>query len=167
MARPWAIPGTPGLEHRVGGLEHEHGTGNVSYNPKNHELMTEIREEKLARIANDIPLAEVVGPDDADVLVVGWGSTFGAIRAGVMKLRDQGHKVGQVHLRHLNPLPADLGEILGRYRQVVVPEVNFGQLLQLLRARYLVDAKPIDQLRGRPFREGEMVEALSSFLGAK
>ncbi len=156
MARPWAIPGTPGLEHRVGGLEHEHGTGNVSYNPKNHELMTEIREEKLARIANDIPLAEVVGPDDADVLVVGWGSTFGAIRAGVNNAARAGFNVAHVHLRHLSPLPPNLGELLAGYAKVLVPELNRGQLARVLRGEYLVPTVSLPKIQGLPFKASEI-----------
>ncbi len=156
LARPWAIPGTEGLEHRVGGLEHEDGSGNVSYDPHNHELMTELREQKIARIAADIPAAEVVGPEDADLLVVGWGSTFGAIRAGVNNAARGGYVSAHVHLRHLNPFPPNLGEILERYPKVLVPELNRGQLARLLRGEYLVPTISLSKIQGLPFKASEI-----------
>jgi 2-oxoglutarate ferredoxin oxidoreductase subunit alpha len=156
LARPWAVPGTPGLEHRVGGLEHDDLTGNVSYNPQNHERMTMLREEKLARIAADLPPTVVVGPEDADLLVVGWGSTFGAIRAGVNNANKAGYEVAHVHLRYLSPLPPDLGDVLARYDKVLVPELNRGQLARVLRSEYLVPTFTLDKIQGLPFKAAEI-----------
>jgi 2-oxoglutarate ferredoxin oxidoreductase subunit alpha len=156
LARRWAIPGTPGLEHRIGGLEKADVTGNVSYDPDNHHRMQTLRQEKVARIANDIPLTDVFGPRNGDLLILGWGSTYGAIRSAVERLQAAGRQVAHAHLRHLNPFPRDLGEVLGSYRHVLVPEVNLGQLLMLIRARYLVDAIGYDRVRGKPFRIGEI-----------
>jgi 2-oxoglutarate ferredoxin oxidoreductase subunit alpha len=156
LARRWAIPGTPGLEHRIGGLEKADITGNVSYDPDNHHRMQTLRQEKVARIANDIPLTDVFGPRNGDLLILGWGSTYGAIRSAVERLQAAGRQVAHAHLRHLNPFPRDLGEVLGSYRHVLVPEVNLGQLLMLIRARYLVDAIGYDRVRGKPFRIGEI-----------
>jgi 2-oxoglutarate ferredoxin oxidoreductase subunit alpha len=160
LARPWAVPGTAGLEHRIGGIEKEEGTGNISYDPANHQLMVETRAAKVAGIARDIPHAEVDGPDDADVLVVGWGSTWGAICGAVDRARDAGKKVARVHLMHLNPFPDNLGEILARYDAVLVPELNQGQLSRLLRAEYLVDARAVTKTTGRPFTAGELEAAI-------
>jgi 2-oxoglutarate ferredoxin oxidoreductase subunit alpha len=152
LGRPWAPPGLAGLEHRIGGLEKADGSGNVSYDGDNHERMTRLRAAKIAGIANDIPPTDVDDEDGhADVLVVGWGSTYGAIAAGVRRVRARGHKVAHAHLVHLNPFPADLGDVLGRYRRVLVPEVNMGQLSRLLRAEYLVDVVSFTQLKGIPF----------------
>jgi 2-oxoglutarate ferredoxin oxidoreductase subunit alpha len=164
LARPWAIPGTAGLEHRVGGLEHQDGTGNVSYDPANHELMTIIREKKVANIANDIAPVEVYGADDADVLLVGWGSTFGAIRAGVNRTNQAGGNVAHVHIRHLNPFPPNLGEVLSRYDKVLVPELNRGQLARLLRAEYLVPAISYPKVQGLPFKAAEIVNKIQEVL---
>jgi 2-oxoglutarate ferredoxin oxidoreductase subunit alpha len=160
LARPWAPPGVAGLEHRIGGLEKENGSGNVSYEGANHETMTRLRAAKIAGIAQDIPPTDVDGQDGAEVLVIGWGSTYGAIAAGVERIRARGHKVDQAHLVHLNPFPADLGEVLGRYRRVLVPEVNLGQLSRLLRAEYLVDAISFTQVEGIPFRAATMEAAI-------
>ena len=160
LARPWAPPGVAGLEHRIGGLEKENGSGNVSYDGANHETMTRLRAAKIAGIAQDIPPTDVDGQDGAEVLVIGWGSTYGAIAAGVERIRARGHKVDQAHLVHLNPFPADLGEVLGRYRRVLVPEVNLGQLSRLLRAEYLVDAISFTQVEGIPFRAAAMEAAI-------
>jgi 2-oxoglutarate ferredoxin oxidoreductase subunit alpha len=157
LGRPWVIPGTPGLEHRIGGLEKEYLTGNVSYAPTNHEQMIRVRARKIAGIARDIPPLEVVGPREGDVLVVGWGSTYGAITQAVRRLQAEGERVAQVHLRYLNPLPADLGEILGRYRRVLVPEINLGQLVRIIRSDYLVDAVGLNKIQGRPFKIAEIV----------
>jgi 2-oxoglutarate ferredoxin oxidoreductase subunit alpha len=157
LSRPWVIPGTPGLEHRIGGLEKEYLTGNVSYAPTNHEQMIRVRARKIAGIVREIPPLEVFGPANGDLLVVGWGSTFGAIRQAVRELEGDGRRVAHVHLRYLNPLPADLGEILGRYRRVLVPEMNMGQLVRLLRAEYLVDAVGFNKIQGRPFKVAEIV----------
>jgi len=160
LARPWAPPGVAGLEHRIGGLEKSDGQGNVSYDGANHERMTRLRADKIAGIADDIPPTEVDDEEGADVLVVGWGSTYGAIAAGVQRVRARGHKVAQAHLVHLNPFPADLGTVLRRYRKVLVPEVNLGQLSRLLRAEFLVDTVSFTQVQGIPFRAAAMEAAI-------
>ncbi len=159
LARPWAIPGTPGLEHRLGGLEKQDGTGNVSCDPMNHEMMCKVRAEKVNRIRDLIPPTEVYG-DEGSLVVVGWGGTFGSIRAAVDRVRAEGLRVGQVHLRHLNPLPADLGEILRRYDTVLVPELNLGQLQKILRAEYLLDVKGLHKIQGQPFLLREVASAI-------
>ncbi len=165
LARPWAPPGLPGLEHRIGGLEKEDGTGNVSYDGLNHERMIHLRAAKIAGIADDIPPVEVDDPDgDADIVVVGWGSTYGAIAAGVGRARARGKKVAQLHLVHLNPFPANLGEVLRRYPRVLVPEVNSGQLSRLLRAEFLVDARSENKVQGVPFRAAEIEAAILDLL---
>lgn len=156
LARPWAIPGTPGLMHRVGGIEKADGSGNISYEPANHEAMMHLRAAKVAGIARDLPPVEVVGDADADVCVLGWGSTWGAVSAGVRRAREQGTKVAWVHLTHLNPLPSDLGDVLGRFRRVIVPELNSGQLCRLVRAEYLIDARSISKMQGVPFTGAEI-----------
>jgi 2-oxoglutarate ferredoxin oxidoreductase subunit alpha len=166
LARPWAIPGTPGLEHRVGGLEKENITGNVSYSPENHDFMSRLRAEKVQKVADRYASTEVFGDEQGDLLAIGWGGTFGAIRAGVQTARKRGLKVGQVHLRNLNPLPNDLGPILRRYRRVLVPELNLGQLSQLLRARYLIDARSFTKMQGKPFKESEIYAAIVAQLEA-
>ncbi len=160
LARPWAIPGTTGLMHRIGGLEKSDGGGAVSYDPANHDLMSRLRVAKVAGIAADIPPVEVDDPDGADVLLLGWGSTYGAIVAGVRRIRAQGRKVAHAHLRHLNPLPPNLGEVVRSYRRVVVPEMNLGQLVKVIRSEYLVDAKGLDKMRGKPFRAEEIEQAV-------
>jgi 2-oxoglutarate ferredoxin oxidoreductase subunit alpha len=149
-----------GLEHRIGGLEKADGSGNVAYDGPNHERMTRLRAAKIAGIAHDIPPTDVDHEEGAEVLVVGWGSTYGAIAAGVQRVRARGYRVAQAHLVHLNPFPADLGEVLGRYRRVLVPEVNLGQLSRLLRAEYLVDAVSFNQVQGIPFRAAAMEAAI-------
>nr|MBA3655079.1 2-oxoacid:acceptor oxidoreductase subunit alpha [Actinomycetota bacterium] len=164
LARPWAIPGTPGLEHRIGGLEKEDGTGNISYDPANHELMTRVRAAKIAGIAKDIPLVELDDDDGADTLIVGWGSTYGAIGAALRRIRARGRKVAHAHIVHLNPFPPNLGEVLGRYKKVLVPEMNLGQLSKLLRAEYLVDAKSFTKVQGLPFRAAEIESAALSLM---
>ncbi len=158
LARPWAVPGTPGLEHRIGGLEKADITGNVSYDPDNHHRMQTLRAEKIARIADDIPELEVFGPARGDLLILGWGSTYGAIRSAVERLQAQGRSVAHAHLRHLNPFPRNTGDVVGAYRRVLIPEVNLGQLSLLIRARYLVDAVGYDRVRGKPFRIAEIEE---------
>jgi len=165
LARPWAVPGTPGLEHRIGGLSKEHGTGNVSYNPDNNERMIRLRAEKVARIVAEIPPIEVDGPDSADLLVVGWGGTFGAITAAVRAAREDGRSVSSIHLRHLNPFPANLGEVLRRFDKVLVPELNEGQLVRLLRAEYLVPAVAMNKVRGQPFLIEEIRARIDELLG--
>ncbi|MGH9031770.1 MAG: 2-oxoacid:acceptor oxidoreductase subunit alpha [Acidimicrobiia bacterium] len=157
LARPWAIPGTPGLMHRIGGLEKADGTGNVEYDPANHDAMCRIRAAKVAGIADDVPPLEVDDPDgDASVLVVGWGSTWGQIKAALRRVRGAGKQVAHVHLMHLNPFPSNLGEVLAGYEHVLVPEINLGQLSRLLRAEYLVDAVGLNQVKGIPFKATEI-----------
>ena len=158
LARKWAIPGTPGLEHRIGGLEKADITGNVSYDPDNHHRMQLLRHEKVARIADDIPPLTPFGPATGDLLILGWGSTYGSIRSAVERLQAEGRRVAHAHLRHLNPFPRNLGEVLHSYRRVLIPEVNLGQLLMLVRARFLVDAVGYDRVRGKPFRIAEIYE---------
>jgi 2-oxoglutarate ferredoxin oxidoreductase subunit alpha len=164
LARPWAIPGTPGLEHRIGGLEKEYLTGNVSYAPINHEQMVRVRARKIAGIVRDIPPTDVYGAPSGDLLIVGWGSTYGAIESATRTLRDAGHAVSHVHLRYLNPLPADLGEVLRRFSQVLVPELNMGQLVRLLRAEYLIDAVGLNKIQGQPFKVAEIVSKATRML---
>jgi 2-oxoglutarate ferredoxin oxidoreductase subunit alpha len=160
LARPWAIPGTPGLEHRVGGIEKEDGTGNISYDPINHERMVRLRAAKIAGIAKDIPGTEVDHEDGAELLVLGWGSTWGTIGAAIRRVRARGRKVAQAHLTHLSPFPADLGEVLGRYDKVLIPEMNLGQLLTMVRATFLVDAEGLNKIMGRPFTATEIAEKI-------
>ncbi len=157
LARPWAVPGTPGLEHRIGGLEKADVTGNVSYDPDNHHRMQTLRAAKVAGIADDIPPLEVFGPASGDLLILGWGSTYGAIRSAVESLQAAGKSVAHAHLRHLNPFPANTEDVLRSYRRVLIPEVNLGQLLWLVRARYLLDAVGYDRVRGKPFRISEII----------
>jgi 2-oxoglutarate ferredoxin oxidoreductase subunit alpha len=159
LARPWAVPGTPGLEHRIGGLEKEETTGNVNYEPLNHERMVRLRAAKVEAIVQDVPDVIPAGDPDGDLLLVGWGSTYGAITAALRSQREKGVRVGHVHLRHLNPLPRNLGEVLKRYRKVVVPEMNMGQLVWVLRAKYLTDAQGFNKIQGKPFKVSE-VEAM-------
>ncbi len=163
-ARPWAIPGTPGLEHRIGGLEKEDVSGNISYDPDNHHHMTMLRQAKIQGIAADIPQLVVDGDDDADVLVAGWGSTYGPIRQAVRKVRKTGRKVARVHFRHLNPFPANTEEVLQRYQRIVVPEMNTGQLSLLLRAQFLVDARGYNQVRGLPFTTQELASDITAHI---
>jgi 2-oxoglutarate ferredoxin oxidoreductase subunit alpha len=158
LARPWAVPGTPGLEHRIGGLEKADVTGNVSYDPDNHHRMQTLRAAKVAGIASDIPPLEVFGPATGDLLILGWGSTYGAIRSAVEQMHEAGDPVAHAHLRHLNPFPANMETVLRSYRRVLIPEVNLGQLLMLVRARYLIDAVGYDRVRGKPFRIAEIVD---------
>ena len=164
LARPWAVPGTPGLEHRIGGIEKENETGNISYDPANHELMTRLRKARIEGIADDIPLVEVDGDGSADLLLVGWGSTRGAIQSAVERARTRGRKVDRIHLTHLNPFPANLGEVLARYRKVIVPELNTGQLTRLLRADFLVDARCLPKVQGLPFTTSEIDDAIEEAL---
>jgi 2-oxoglutarate/2-oxoacid ferredoxin oxidoreductase subunit alpha len=164
LARAWAIPGTPGLEHRIGGLEKQDVTGNVSYDPENHDLMTRLRAAKVAGIANDIPPLDVDDPDGADTLVLGWGSTYGPIAAAVRRVRRDGRKVAQAHLHYLNPFPRNTGEVLRRYDKILVPEMNLGQLLKLVRAEFLVDATGYNRVRGLPFKASELQEAITAMV---
>ena len=165
LARPWAIPGTPGLEHRLGGIEKADKTGNISYDPDNHDFMVRTRQAKVDGIARSIPPVEVDDPDgDARVLALGWGSTYGPIGAAVRQVRRAGYPVAQAHLRHLNPFPANLGTVLSRYERVVIPEMNLGQLAYLIRARFLVDAISYTQVRGLPFRAAELADMLQGVI---
>jgi 2-oxoglutarate ferredoxin oxidoreductase subunit alpha len=160
FARPWAIPGTAGLEHRVGGLEKDALSGDVSYDPNNHQLMTDTRAWKVANISNDIPLLEIDGEEDAEILVLGWGSTFGAIRAAARRVRLDGHNVACVQLRHLNPLPSNLGNILHSYEKILIPELNTGQLLKVIRAEFLIDATGLNKVAAEPFKVSEISEKI-------
>jgi 2-oxoglutarate ferredoxin oxidoreductase subunit alpha len=164
LVRQWALPGTPGLEHRIGGLEKEDVTGNVSYDPLNHEHMVKTRAQKIANIANEIPLLEVNGPAQGDLLVIGWGGTYGAIVSAVQRSQRKGLKVAQAHLRYLNPMPRNLGEVLGRYKKVLVPELNAGQLRMLLRSEFLVDAVGLNKIQGRPFLVSEIEEKIQQLV---
>jgi 2-oxoglutarate ferredoxin oxidoreductase subunit alpha len=165
LARPWAIPGTPGLEHRIGGLEKEDGTGNVSYDPDNHDRMVRLRAQKVAGIAADIPELEVDDPDgDATLLVLSWGGTYGPVAAGVRRARSDGRAVAHAHLRYLNPFPRNTGEVVRRYEKVLVPEMNLGQLLQLVRAEFLADAVGYNRVRGVPLRASEVHDAIEAML---
>lgn len=161
LARSWAIPGTPGLMHRIGGIEKADGSGNISYDPANHGRMVALRAAKVAGIAASLPPVEVTGDAaDADLLVLGWGSTWGAIATAVARAREEGHKVAQAHLRYLNPFPSDLGEVLARYPRVLVPEMNLGQLSRLVRAEFLVDARSVNKVEGTPFTAAELHTAI-------
>jgi 2-oxoglutarate/2-oxoacid ferredoxin oxidoreductase subunit alpha len=163
LARAWAVPGTAGLEHRVGGLEKANGSGNISYDPANHDLMVRLRQAKIDGIARDIDDLEVDDPTgDAEVLVLGWGSTYGPIGAGCRRVRARGLRVAQAHLRHLNPFPANTGEVLARYSKVLIPEMNLGQLAMLIRAKYLVDAASYDKVAGMPFKAAELAEVIAA-----
>ena len=165
LARPWAIPGTPGLEHRIGGIEKQEVTGNVNYEPLNHEKMVRIRAAKVEAIRQDIPDVTPTGDPQGDLLLVSWGSTFGSVTQAVKEQREKGRKIGHVHLRHLNPLPGNVGEVLKRYKKVLVPELNMGQLLLLLRAKYLVDAVGLNKIQGRPFKQSELEQKIEEMLG--
>jgi 2-oxoglutarate ferredoxin oxidoreductase subunit alpha len=165
LARPWAVPGTPGLEHRSGGLEKANITGNVNYEADNHDLMTHLRSEKIARIANDIPNIEVDGDASGDLLVLGWGSTYGVIKTAVQRARSQGKKVSAAHLRYLNPFPRNLGDVLDSFKQVLIPENNMGQLRLLIRARFLNDAAGLNRITGRPFTISEVEARILELVG--
>ena len=166
LARPWAVPGTPGLEHRIGGIEKADITGTISYDPDNHDRMVRLRQAKIDGIAVDLPPVEVDDPDGAArVLVLGWGSTFGSIGAAVRRARNAGHSVAQAHLRHLNPFPPNLADVLRRYDKVLVPEINLGQLALLLRGRFLVDVISYNQVRGLPFRAAELAGVIEDVIG--
>jgi len=165
LARPWAIPGTPGLEHRIGGLEKEHISGNISYDADNHDFMVRTRAAKIERIADDVPLQEIDGEDQGNLLVVGWGSTYGSIKSAVNNARERGNQVSFVHLRYLNPFPKNLGEILYRFKNILVPEINNGQLIRLLRSKYLVPAVGFNKIRGLPLVTEEIEERMYELMG--
>ena len=167
LARPWAIPGTEGLEHRIGGIEKQDGSGNIDYDPGNHELMTQLRAAKVAGIAKDIPLMEVDDPGSASLLVLGWGSTWGVAQQAVRQARARGLSVAHAHLVHVNPFPTNLGEVLARYQHCLIPEMNMGQLARLVRAEFLVDAKTISKVQGLPFRASEIEDAIVETLNPK
>ncbi len=164
LVRPWAIPGTKGLEHRIGGLEKENITGNISYEPQNHEFMVKLREERVERIAHDLPEQVVEGIADGNVLVVGWGGTYGSIKAAISELNGQGYRIAHAHVRYLKPMPKNLGEIVHRYQHVIVPEINNGQFVRVLRDRYLVPAVPINKIQGVPFTKIELVERIKEII---
>jgi 2-oxoglutarate/2-oxoacid ferredoxin oxidoreductase subunit alpha len=167
LARPWVRPGTPGLEHRIGGIEKADVTGNISYDPENHDHMVRVRAEKVRRVAQEIPPTAINGPARGDVLVVGWGGTYGSITAAVSRAQAEGLSVASIHLRYLNPLPPDLGHLLRQYRRVLVPEINSGQLVRVLRAEYLVDAVGFNRVRGLPLASDEIFEAINQLIGEK
>ena len=165
LARPWAVPGTPGLEHRVGGLEKADKTGNISYDPDNHDLMVRLRAQKVAGVALDIPELQVDHQEGADLLVLSWGGTYGPVAAAVRKLRrEERGKVAHAHLRYLNPFPRNLGDVLRSYDRVLIPEMNLGQLLKLVRAEFLIDAVGYNKVRGLPFKSDELAEAIEAML---
>ncbi len=167
LVRPWAIPGTPGFEHRIGGLEKQNVTGNVSYDPENHQLMIKIRQEKVDRIADHIPLQQIdTGDNEGKVLILGWGSTYGAIKSAVLELRAQGMSVSHAHLRYLRPFPKNLGEILRNFEHVLVPEINNGQLIRIIRDQFLIDAKPYNKVMGIPITKTELVMKVKEFFGS-
>ena len=164
LARPYALPGTPGLEHRIGGIEKQHITGNVNYDPENHHLMVKLRQEKIDRAVNEIPLIEVMGEQTGKVLVLGWGSTFGSISSAVEKMQREGKSVSAAHLRYLNPFPRNLGEVIAGFETVIVPEMNLGQLCTMIRAKYLVDAVPFSKVKCRPFQIREIIRKVEEYL---
>jgi 2-oxoglutarate ferredoxin oxidoreductase subunit alpha len=164
LARPWALPGTPGLEHRIGGLEKQDITGNVSYDPANHQHMVNTRAKKVENIANDIPPQKLDGPATGDLLVLSWGGTYGACATAVHNVQAKGKSVTHCHLRYLNPLPKELGNILSRFKKVLIPELNMGQLKTVIRAKYLVDAIGLNKVQGKPFSVGEVVEKIEALL---
>jgi 2-oxoglutarate ferredoxin oxidoreductase subunit alpha len=164
LARPWAVPGTPGLEHRIGGLEKQNITGNISYDPENHDLMIRLRAEKIQRISNDIPLAQVEGDPRGDLLVVGWGGTYGAIKTAVTRQQKKGNSVSHLHLRYLNPMPKNVGEVLTRFKRILVPEINLGQLVKVLRSDFLVPATGFNRVRGLPFNSAELEREIEEIL---
>ncbi|MFA6469542.1 MAG: 2-oxoacid:acceptor oxidoreductase subunit alpha [Bacteroidota bacterium] len=167
LSREWAIPGTPGLEHRIGGLEKQDKTGNINYEPENHDKMIKLRASKVERIANDIPLAIVEGDEKGDVLVVGWGGTYGTIKTAVDRKRKEGKSVSHLHLRYINPLPKNVGEILSKFKTVLVPEINLGQLIKILREKFLVPAIGLNKVQGLPFRSIEIEQKIDEILGGK
>jgi len=164
LARPYALPGTPGLEHRIGGIEKQHITGNVNYDPENHHLMVKLRQEKVDRAAADIPLIEIFGEKSGKALVLGWGSTFGSITSAVEKMQGEGKSVSSAHLRHLNPFPKNLGEVLSGFETVIIPEMNLGQLCTMIRAKFLIDAVPFSKVKGRPFQIREIIRKVEEYL---
>ena len=167
LTRPWAIPGTPGCEHTLGGLEKENGSGKVNLSPETHEEMTRIRFQKIQNIAKTIPNTEINGEKEGDLLILGWGSTYGSIKSATKELLKRGYKVGQVHLRHINPMPNDLGEIAKKFKHVMIPELNLGQLNMIFRAKYLIETKAINQMNTKPFAVSDLVKAAEEIIGGK
>jgi 2-oxoglutarate ferredoxin oxidoreductase subunit alpha len=165
LVRPWAVPGTAGFEHRIGGIEKQNITGNVSYDPDNHQLMVKIREEKVEKIAQYIPDQKLDnGPEKGKVLILGWGSTYGAIKSAINELLNQGYEVAHAHLRYVRPFPKNLGDIIKNFEQVLIPEINNGQLIKIIRDRYLVDAKGYNKIMGVPITKGELVDEVKKML---
>ncbi|MEO6831852.1 MAG: 2-oxoacid:acceptor oxidoreductase subunit alpha, partial [Chitinophagaceae bacterium] len=168
LVRPWAVPGTEGLEHRIGGLEKEYDTGNVSYDPDNHERMVKVRQAKVDGIANDIPLQELdSGAETGKVLVLGWGSTYGAIKSAVQTLQSAGYSVSHAHLRHLRPFPKNLGKLLHGFDTVLIPELNNGQLVKIIRGEFMIDAKAYNKIKGVPFSKSELIETIKALIAAE
>jgi 2-oxoglutarate ferredoxin oxidoreductase subunit alpha len=165
LARPWALPGTPGLEHRLGGIEKEENTGHVNYDPDNHHKMTEIRQEKVNRVRDSIGKTDLYGDSSGDLLVLAWGGTYGACRSATETMRDEGLKVSHAHLRWVNPFPKDLGEIIIQFKKVLIPEINMGQLIKLIRSEFLVDAKGLNLVRGRPIGASVIIEKAKIIIG--
>jgi 2-oxoglutarate ferredoxin oxidoreductase subunit alpha len=165
LVRSWVVPGTPGLEHRIGGIEKQNITGNVSYDPENHQLMVKIREEKVDKIADDIPEQRLdSGAEKGKLLVLGWGSTYGVIKSAVAELQSQGHEVSHAHIRYVRPFPRNLGDIIKNFEQVLIPEINNGQLIKIIRDKYLVDAKAYNKIMGIPITKGELTEVMKKML---
>jgi 2-oxoglutarate ferredoxin oxidoreductase subunit alpha len=167
LSRPWAIPGTPGLEHRIGGLEKSHIYGNVSYVPENHEFMVNLRDQKIQNIANDIPELEVKGEEEGELLVLGWGSTYGAITEAVRRIEARGLKVSHAHIKYINPFPKNLGDVLKRFKKVLIFELNLGQLSQILRNKFLVDLVQYNKVQGLPIKASEIEEQILNLLGVE
>jgi 2-oxoglutarate ferredoxin oxidoreductase subunit alpha len=165
LSRPWAIPGTKGLEHRIGGIEKQNVTGNISYDPANHELMVHLRQEKVDKVADFIPLQTIdSGEESGDLLILGWGGTYGALRTATAQLIAQGYKVSHAHVRYINPFPKNLGELMGKFKTVVVPELNNGQLVKMIRDKYFVDAIPYNKIQGLPFMSHEVITKIKQIL---
>jgi 2-oxoglutarate ferredoxin oxidoreductase subunit alpha len=164
LARPWAVPGTKALEHRVGGLEKQNITGNVNYEPENHQLMIKIRQEKVDKIAEYIPEQKLDGPEKGKVLVLGWGSTYGAIKSAVTELQAQGHAVSHAHIRYIRPFPKNLGDMIKNFEHILIPEINNGQLIRIIRDVYFVDAKGYNKMMGVPITKSEMLDVIRKML---
>tara|TARA_B100001029_G_C14943737_1_gene384697 strand:- start:200 stop:892 length:693 start_codon:yes stop_codon:yes gene_type:complete len=164
LARPWALPGTPGLEHRVGGLEKWDKSGNVSYDPENHQHMVNLRQKKVDVIAKDIPKSKLFGKNQGDILVLGWGGTHGAIRSAVEMAQEQGFSVSHLHLRYINPLPIDLNEIIVKFKKILIPELNLGQLAMIIRSKYLIDAISINKIEGKPLSKLEIYNQINKII---
>ena len=165
LSRPWAIPGTKGLEHRIGGIEKQHETGNISYEPANHEFMVRMREAKVEKVADYIPEQTIeVGTNKGKLLILGWGSTFGAIKSAVIKAREKGYDVSQAHVRYIKPFPKNLGELLYNFEHVIIPEMNSGQLIRMIRDKYLIPAEGLNKIQGMPFTAEEIYSAIEAKL---